>query len=312
MTLSKLAQLAHVSVSTVSKAFSMSPEIHPETREMIFELAKEHGCFRKYYKAKYPKYVVAIICPEFKYSEAISAAQQRLAELGCEICVASTDFSQKNEMDLLHYYDRYTEVDGIIVIDGNIDYSGVYNLPIVNVSSWNNKAPLKVGVDCKTAYDEMIAYFRAQSAEPVAYICEPLTGELEFVAACPDGQIVRSQYRFEKGGYDAMERLLQAENRPRSVICAYDYMAIGAMRCAQDHGLRIPQDIAIAGKNNIHQDPYLQPALTSIDTKMKESCRVAAEKIVAYLKGEPIEKETVISAEICWRESTDLGGKRDE
>ncbi len=290
----------------------MSPEIHPDTREMIFNLAKEHGCFRKHYKAKYPKYVIAIICPEFKYSEAISAAQQRLSELGCEICVASTNFSKKNEMDLLHYYDRYTEVDGIIAIDGRIDYSGVYNVPVVSVSAHESTALLQVRWETCGAHQELVDYFRAQGAEPIAYIGEPLTNTKSFFKACPEAQVYRSQYRFEKGGYDAMERLLAAEERPRAVLCAYDYLAIGAMRCVHDHGLKCPEDIAIVGMNNIHQDPYVNPSLTSVDTKMKECCRMAADKLVAYLKGEPIEEKTILSAEVCWRESTDLGGKNYE
>lgn len=309
MTLSKLAQLAHVSVSTVSKAFSMSPEIHPETREMIFNLAKEHGCFRKHYKAKYPKYVIAIICPEFKYSEAISAAQQRLAELGCEICVASTDFSPQKEMDLLHYYDRYTEVDGIIAIDHHIEYSGVYNLPVVSVSAHESTAPMQVRWDPSGAHQQLVEYLCAQGAEPIAYIGEPLTHTKSFFKAYPDAPVFRSQYRFEKGGYDAMERLLAAPSRPRSVLCAYDYLALGALRCLHDHGLKCPEDIAIVGMNNIHQDPYMCPSLTSVDTKMKECAQLAAETLVAYLKGELIEEITVLPAEVCWRESTNLGGK---
>ena len=82
ITLSRIAKLAHVSVSTVSKAFSMSPEVSEQTREMIFDIAKDHGCFKKYYKAKYPKHVIAVLCPEFKsrlYSQALSNLQAYLA-----------------------------------------------------------------------------------------------------------------------------------------------------------------------------------------------------------------------------------------
>ena len=61
MNLAKLAQLANVSVSTVSKAFSDSPEISGQTREIIFNVAKEHGCFDKYYKPVYSKKVIAVI-----------------------------------------------------------------------------------------------------------------------------------------------------------------------------------------------------------------------------------------------------------
>lgn len=72
MTLSKLAKLANVAVSTASKAFSMSGDINEQTREEIFRIARENGCFKKFFNAKYPKFVAAVICPEVNsrhYSE---------------------------------------------------------------------------------------------------------------------------------------------------------------------------------------------------------------------------------------------------
>ena len=68
ITLSKIAKLAHVSVSTVSKAFSGSSEVNEQTRNLIFEIAKQNNCFKKYYNTKYPRYVIAVISPEFKSS----------------------------------------------------------------------------------------------------------------------------------------------------------------------------------------------------------------------------------------------------
>jgi hypothetical protein len=47
--LEKLAQLANVSIGTVSKAFSGSKEISEKTKNRIFTLAKKHDCFEKYY-----------------------------------------------------------------------------------------------------------------------------------------------------------------------------------------------------------------------------------------------------------------------
>ncbi len=307
MTLSKLAKLAHVSVSTVSKAFSMSNEIHPETREMIFAVAKEHGCFKKYYKAKYPKPVVAILCPEFKYAEAVSAAQQRLAELGCEISVASTDFSPKAEMELLQYYDRYTEVDGVIIIDGRSETYENYDLPIVVVAR-NPKAKLRVEIQSEEGMRQAIEYFKSKQATPIAYIGEPLTPDSKsyFEKCCPDGIIHIATERFEKGGYEAMKKLLEPDDRPRAVICAYDYMAMGAIRCIQDHGLSIPKDIAVMGINNTHSCPFIEPTLSSIDPHINDGCRIAADMLLACLMGEPYEETAIMPTKICYRQSTEL------
>jgi DNA-binding LacI/PurR family transcriptional regulator len=138
ITLSQLAKLAHVSVSTVSKAFSMSEEVNEQTREEVFRIAKEYGCFKKYYKAKYPKTVIAVICPEFQsrfYSDALTALQQYLSDRNCEICVASTDFSAEKRRDLLRYYNQYTTVDGIIIIDGHMELDMDMELPVAVVGS---------------------------------------------------------------------------------------------------------------------------------------------------------------------------------
>ena len=103
MTLTKIAQLAHVSVSTASKAFSMSNDVNEQTREKIFEIARENGCFKKYYRAEYPRFVIAVICPEFKsthYAHLLSLIQKHLSENNCEICVAATDFSDRKSTRL--------------------------------------------------------------------------------------------------------------------------------------------------------------------------------------------------------------------
>ena len=75
MNLSMIANLAGVSVSTASKAFAGSREISEETRERIFQIARENGCFDKYIKNKYEKKVIAVIYPELRggfYTDVLS------------------------------------------------------------------------------------------------------------------------------------------------------------------------------------------------------------------------------------------------
>lgn len=60
-----------------------------------------------------------------------------------------------------------------------------------------------------------------------------------------------TEERFEKGGYLAADRLISSGNLPEAVICAYDYMAYGAMRRFKDTGLEIPSDILVAGMDDL-------------------------------------------------------------
>lgn len=318
ITLSKLAKLAHVSVSTVSKAFSMSEEVSEQTREEIFRIAKEYGCFKKYYKAKYPKTVIAVICPEFKsrfYSDALSALQQYLSGFNCEICVASTDFSPEKRRDLLHYYNRYTAVDGIIVIDGHVELEEEMELPLAVVGTvTTGSADICISTDYLPALREAVAHFKEKQA-CVGFIGDPYTGgklrklrDLTRTAGIPmeESHICVASGRFEAGGYEAMERLLAGDTLPRALICGYDYLAMGAIRCAYDHGLRVPEDIAVLGMDNIHETAFLNPPLSSIDFRIDEACRLAAEALMAHLMGEAYTAERMLVSKLHLRTSTQI------
>ncbi len=69
--------------------------------------------------------------------------------------------------------------------------------------------------------------------------------------------------RFEQAGYDAMNEILEGKLIPTAVLAAYDYMAIGAIKCIEDHGLSVPGDISLVGMDNIYACENLKTPLTS-------------------------------------------------
>ena len=296
ITLSKLASLAHVSVSTASKAFSMSSEVSEQTREMIFKIAKEQGCFKKFFNAKYPKYVIAVICPEYKshfYNSALSHLQESLSAHACEVCVASTDFSAQTEADLLEYYSHYATVDGIIIIDGRVPLKASEEMPVATIfPSPGCEGAISLTGDCTEAMTEVIRHFLGSGITDIGFIGDCHTQAKERLvrriadSLALDEDTLRfsiSQQRFEAGGYEAFEAYMESGRIPRAIICAYDYMAIGAIRCASEHGLRVPEDVAIVGMDNIPESCFLNPPLSSIDFNMSKLCTIAADAIMQRL-----------------------------
>lgn len=317
VTLSKLAKLAHVSVSTVSKAFSMSPEVNEQTREQIFEIARELGCFKKYYKAQYPKLVIAVLCPEFKsrlYSQSLSVLQEYLSSHNCEISAAATDFSGETEQELLRYYNRHTSVDGIIVIGSNGKPEPELELPVAYVLG-KNPGCFRVSMNTEPAIRQAVDHFLSHGVTDIALLGEPRTKTklqtLQDLLAdqgypVPDHRITVSQKRFEAGGYDAMAQLLDRAEPPRAVICGYDYMAIGAIRCIYDRGLSVPEDIAVMGMDDLYEAKYLNPPLSSIDYPIDRACTLAADALLAELMGQPHAKQEVVAASLHLRRSTEI------
>ena len=110
MNLETLAKLAEVSVGTVSKAFSGSKEISEDTKDRIFALAKEHGCFDKYNKNRFEKKVVAVLCPEIKseyYTTIATLLERQITSHGGIMLLSTTEFSEEREMTLFSYYASY-------------------------------------------------------------------------------------------------------------------------------------------------------------------------------------------------------------
>lgn len=319
ITLSKIAKLAHVSVSTASKAFSMSNEVSAETREMIFDIAKQHGCFKKYYRAKYPKYVIAVICPELGsryYADALSVIQKRLAEHNCEMCVASANFSVDAKRELLEYYDKHTEVDGFIVIGKGLENYTNINLPVATVFSYGFAyEAISVNCECMDAFSEAMGYFIAKGIKEIGFISELNTQKsldmfkklhMEKFGFVNEDLISVTDERFEKGGYEAMEKYFVKGNIPRAVMCAYDHMALGAIRCIYDHGLSVPEDIAIMGGDEVYESKYLNPRLSSIDTHIDRACIIATDALIEHLHGNYAEVKTSVKATLNLRKSTEL------
>jgi LacI family transcriptional regulator len=100
--------------------------------------------------------------------------------------------------------------------------------------------------------------------------------------------VIRGNYA-EEGGYEAMQVLLKLPKRPRAVFAANDLMAMGAMLAIHEAGLRIPQDIAIAGVDDIPAARLVNPPLTTINQFQENIGRQAAEMLFERINGSVIE-----------------------
>lgn len=108
-------------------------------------------------------------------------------------------------------------------------------------------------------------------------------------------------------GSEAMGQLLNRKPRPDGVFCFNDPLAIGAMNYALDHGVRIPQDLAMIGCGNLHYDDSLRVPLSSID---QDSQRIGAEAARITLgilnsKVRPKREVIVLQPQLIVRRSTE-------
>lgn len=318
MTLSKLARLANVAVSTASKAFSMSDDINEQTREEIFRVARENGCFKKFFNAKYPKFIIALICPEVDsrhYSELCGYLQQRLQTRGCEICISSTEFSAAVTADLIEYYEKYSSVDAIILIDPPATVLPPHETPIISLGSRAHNADVTLCLDYMTALKSALTDFKAAGISHIGFIGEPHTvtklsafksAVSEIYGFTEEKYISVSDLRFEKGGCAAARALYSRGALPEAIICAYDDMALGAMRFFHDNGISVPDDIKVIGMDNILHSEYFVPSLSTIDYMNEEIAKTATESVFELLDGKTPAEIHNFSARLITRESSQI------
>jgi LacI family transcriptional regulator len=112
--------------------------------------------------------------------------------------------------------------------------------------------------------------------------------------------------RVAEQGYEAMQSLLNLENRPDAVFCHNDPLAIGAMSAVLDAGLRIPEDVAIIGCGNLYFNNYLRVALSSIDQHAARLGECAGELIldILHAKTKPPARTIILEPNLVVRKST--------
>ena len=120
----------------------------------------------------------------------------------------------------------------------------------------------------------------------------------------PETHQVQANFSMQSG-YDAMAKLLSLKKRPDAVFASSDAVAIGAMAAIQDAKLSIPQDIAVAGVDDIGAAAFSRPSLTTVTSKPYETGALAADMLMSLMSGsEPPKRHMTIATELVVRGST--------
>lgn len=107
-----------------------------------------------------------------------------------------------------------------------------------------------------------------------------------------------------ESGYHRMKDLLEHVNHISAIFVASDVVAIGAKAAIRQHGLNIPQDIALVGFDDVPLARYLDPPLTTVRLPASELAAKASETLIAIIQGSPpAEKQVLLDSELIVRQS---------
>lgn len=298
MTLSKLAQLANVSVSVVSKAFSGREDVSEAMREHVFAVAREHGCFQQFYHARYDKPVIAVIIPEAiskYYIHVIEVLKKDIEENGYTMLLSISNFDNSMKDELVRYYTEHSKVDGLILIDSQFTSQIKCNTVLVSVNQSKRRQNYgaEVYLEKSCGINAALDYLISQGHRRIGFVGEAYTvskrkkliTRLSELGYETDEQLFyTSLHRFEEAGKDGVRKLFSGKFEPPTAIFgAYGYITQGILSELEAMGLNVPKDVSVISMDS---DPYpLHKTLdiacipSDIERLCAESMKILCDKI---------------------------------
>jgi LacI family transcriptional regulator len=306
VTIKEVARQAGVSVATVSRVFTGHGPVQEETRRRVLEVASRlryvpHAAARSLTTNKTG--AVGVVLPnlygEF-FSEVIRGIDLTARRSGYHVLVSSSH-SDRTEVEAVLRALR-GRVDGLIVMSPEADAQALEaNLPAaLPVVLLNCRADgsdfASINIDNYGGAFAMTRHLMALGHRRIAFLRgapdnydagERLRGYRDALRAAgvdPEDELELAGDFSEESGYRAGGVLLRLAPRPTAVFAANDSMAIGLLHAFQEAGVRVPEEIAVAGFDDIPIGRFLTPPLTTVRVAIADLGALAIQQLLEALE----------------------------
>ncbi len=305
-----ISELCGVSIATVSKALNDQSDIGEETRTRIKQVAKELGYFpnssARALKTKRTYNLGVLFVDEAQsglthdyFANVLNSFKKVAEEKGYDITFISTGNGAGKRMSYLERC-RYRGFDGVVIACVDFDNPEVAELvrsdiPLVTIDhSFYGRAA--VISDNVTGMKELLSYIIGQGHKKIAYIHGAdsavtknrlssffKTAE-EMGISVPDEYIKEAAYRSTKEAGEVTKELLELKNPPTCILYPDDFSCFGGMNVIREKGLRIPEDISVAGYDGLRIGRHIEPKLTTLRQDTDAIGEEAAKKLIDLIE----------------------------
>ena len=281
-TIRDVARAAGVSVATVSRAMNGADNVLPETRQRILDAARllrftPSGAARSLITRRTD--TIGALLPDLHgeyFSELIRGIDQAARARGLHLLVSSSHGDADEAAAALRAMNG--RVDGLLVMSPHADAEFLADnipgsLPAVLINTGVDlPGHARFVVDNFGGAQAMTRHLAAAGRKRIAFVGGPQGNHeaLERLRGYRAGlrakarEIILDGDFTQESGWSAGRRLAQMKPRPDAIFAANDMMAIGCMAALAEAGLRVPDDVAIAGFDDIPMARYVPPALTTV------------------------------------------------
>ncbi len=332
-TIYAVAKRCGVSTTTVSRVMQDESFGSARTRQLVLRVASELGWVPNGAAqglASRRAGIVGLLFPDLGLPAAaeeesplyvdqvIRGAERTAASMGQAVLIAAVKASGGKSLA----HSVAGKVDGLVIMSRSLSDKEIATIsktvPVVLLANKpGSRSYDQVSVDNRTGVRDVTSHLidrhsytslafvagphgSPDSAERFLGFCEAMQ-----TAGLPVPEVPAAEGNFtEVGGKQAMRHLLQQGEVPRAIVFGNDEMAIGALTVLQDSSLRVPEDVAITGFDDIAVARHLHPPLTTVKQPMRELGEQAVSLLFARLQEPRSSRKSVyLSTELVVRAS---------
>ncbi len=319
MSIQKIAQLAGVSVATVSRVLNNSDTVKAKNRDRVLQAIKEAN-YQPNLLARQLRtsrsFMILVMVSNIANpfcAEVVKGIEEQAEKNGYRIllCNSGSDIERsRSGLSLL----TGKMVDGIITMDAFTRLTELAALigdaPWVQCAEYADAGAVScVGINDVDASQHVVSRLADGGRQRIALINHDLSykyarlrerGYKSVLHLC-DLSYQAIEYASDlsaAAGMAAMTRLLAAEPRPDAVFAVSDTLAAGALRAIEKAGLRIPQDIAVVGFDGTELSEMVSPPLSTIKQPSRDIGRKAVDLLLNKIDNPDAPTERVM---MNWR-----------
>jgi LacI family transcriptional regulator len=329
VTIREIADLAGVSIATVSRVVNGREDVSAETRDLVRRVIRERGYSTNHSARSLSAgrtglvgVLVPLLHPAY-FSAILAGAAEALYERDMRLVLSPTMHEHEREVSLL---DRllHGATDGALLVlpeesSDELEHlldEGYFFVVIDPLERLHERVPA-VSAGHASGADQAIRHLLGLGHRRIAAITGP-TGwvatedrkrgchaALAAAGIMPDPQLeVEADFEIG-GGIMATKHLLDLADPPTAIFAFNDNLAIGAVQAARARGLRVPEDLSIVGFDDVEHATIVSPALTTIRQPLAEMGRMAVSMLTRLLERRRIETLHVeLGTRLVVRDST--------
>ena len=310
VSLKTIAERCGVSAATVSKALNDHKDISEATRKRVRQVADELGYFPNA-AARALKtnrsYNIGVLFEEEAgrgltheyFSGVLNGLKKQAEKLGYDITFINTCFENRK----MSYYDhcRYRNFEGVAIVCADFNEPDVVELmnselPVVTIDYVHHNCTAVTSNNIQ-GIEELVKYIYSQGHRKIAYIHgqEGSTVTRERLASfyravdelgleLPENYIRTANYLEIQGAAEQTKELLNLPNPPSCIIYPDDTSLIGGRNVIIKRGMKIPQDISVAGYDGTMMSQLLYPKLTTISQNTELIGEEAAKRLIGTIE----------------------------